>query len=578
MGETGAVAGNVPARPAYRKLDRAVLPQGVAGGASYLAVTILALLVRIVTLNQYVGHLDEPASLLAVDRVAKIGYPIYPSGVLYLQGAVFSYLAAPLAWVYSESSLFHAARLLYLVLALALVPLSMKLVKSLTGSIWVAIFVGILIACDPNLIVWSVTIRPYGWLAVEVIALALLFSMLLEHGPEARLPVGRVVYWLPVLAVIGTFTHIGFWLSAPALALAGLLVWKTALLSTHRAILISGVVCVVPLAVFLLVGRFVGTGSGTGEGNLGSSFVGSHLFSLDRFMTSPKVDWWIWTGNFFEGEFHELMPFLIALVSGVLIVAALTPRNEASERWRAQAIGMLVLVHWSIIFAVTLLVSSDPDPRYLNQVLAIGHILVGLAAWSLWRLAAAHLGMMRRFIQIGVVVVVFILPSLFYAATAAAWRMDYPGGSPDYWTATAWASEHRNPGEVVITALPPSAYFWFSEKEYDDLYFLAGPAEGRRAQRYIKPDANGDPGDYWLGLQSIGSVEQLCTALQEHAGNASIVVDVGRLSAPWALKGVFERVIVGSTVEQYRGANGIVVLSIVPVTSWTPEARAECSR
>jgi hypothetical protein len=553
----------------------ALLPL-IGCGAGYIAVTVLALVIRTVTLNQYVGHIDEPASLLAIKRVAELGYPLYPSGVLYLQGAVFSYIAAPLTWIFSDTSLLHASRVLHLLLALSVVPLSIKLVHYVTDNMWFAVFSGILIAGDPNLIMWGVTIRPYGLLAAEIVAFTFLFTMLLKDGPEARLPVGRVVYWIPILATIGTFTHIGFWLTGPALALVAVLVWGKALLKSHRTILLSGMTCLIPLLAFLLLGRLVSSGSGTGDGNLGSSFVGSHLFNVQRLMEPPYIRWSLWTGNFSEGELHLLLPYLIALVSGVLIYAVLAPISEGSARWKMQTIGTLVLVHWSMIVAAALLVSTDPAPRYLNHVLPIGHILVALAAWKLWQLASPRTGISRWLVHISILVVL-VFPALFHTATAASWRMEHSGGSPDYWEATAWTSENRAYDQVVITTLPSSAYFWFPKHQYDDLFFLAGPEEGRRAQRYIKPMSSGEPGDYWLGLQSIGSTEQLCSTLRDHAGNALIIVDMGRLSAPWALRGQFEQIIRGSALEQYRGHNGVVVMSVVPVEGWTPAARAECA-
>lgn len=548
------------------------------GVASYIVITLIGLVVRVSTLRQYVGHIDEPASLLAIQRVAETGVPMLPSGVLYLQGAVFSYIAAPLGWIFSDTELWDASRSLYLVLALTIIPLSMKLASQISGSPWPAAIVGLLVACDPNIIVWSVTIRPYGLLGFEVIAMMMLFSMLLKDGSDARIPrLGKVVYWIPVLAVLGTFTHIGFWLVFPALALVGILVWRWDLLRSQRSIFLSGIVSLVPLIVFLLMGRFVGTGAGTGEGGVSDSFVGSHLLSVRGLVTSPSLDWRIWTGNFSEGMLHELMPVLIAFASGVLAFAVLSKTGDARDRWRLQITGAIVLVHWTVIFAVTLFVSTDPDPRYLHQVLAIGYVIVGLALWSFWRQAFSYRAFARVVMQAGIVLI-FIVPLVYQIPSAASWRMNESGGSPDYWEATAWAAQNREDEQIVITALPPSAYFWFSEDEFDQLVFLAGPADGQRAQRYIKSNSNGDPGDYWLGVSSIGSTQQLCTVLTDHAGNALIVVDTGRLSAPWALKGQFETIIRGSTSTIYQGTNGVMVVDVTSSDQWTQEAKAECGQ
>lgn len=500
---------------------------------AYVVVAIVGLIIRVATFPQFTGHIDEPASLLAIQRVAETGFPMFPSGVLYLQGAVISYLAAPLAWVFSGESLFAARQVLNLILSMLLIPLSMKLISTITGSIWPAILAGVLIACDPNLIVWSVTLRPYGLLAVEVVAALLLFTMLLKEGPQARIPgLGRVIYLIPILVTLGTFTHIGFWLMIPALTISALMVWKSRLLTTHRSILISGLVSFIPLMVFLLLGRYVGTGAGTGEGGVSDSFVGSHLVDPQRVLESLDPNWWIWVGNFNLGTMHELMPYLIAVMSGALAIKVISRTNPPDDLWRSQAMGIVVVVHWSVIVAVTFLVTTDPDTRHLHQVLALGYMILALAIWCFWQQVGA-LSIWDNIVFRSGIVLLLVLPSLLHGVTRAQLRTETPGGAPDYWQATSWAAEHRDDNQIVILALPTSAYFFFDEEEFDHLMFLAGPENGQRARRYIQPNSFGVNGDYWLGLNSIGATAQLCTTLLGHAGNALIVVDNGRLSAPW---------------------------------------------
>ncbi|MCO5216712.1 MAG: hypothetical protein M9950_11255 [Thermomicrobiales bacterium] len=545
---------------------------------SYAIVTAIGLIIRWVTMRQFVGHIDEPASLLAIKRVAETGVPVFPSGVLYLQGAMFSYLAAPLSWFYAETALWDASRVLYLALAITIVPIIMKLTLLLTDNLWPAIVVGLLVACDPSLIIWSVTIRPYGLLAAEVAALLLLFALLLRDVAEQRVTgVPRPVYWLPVLVLAGTFTHIGFWLALVALAICVLLIWREQLLGAQRPILISGMLSGAPLVAFLLLGRLVGTGAGTGSGGASDSFVGSHLFSLHRMLAGPTMNWWLWTGNFSQGAFHHLLPAVIVLTTGVLISAVTMRTVPTWSNWRVQATGSMILVHWMVISAVALLVTSDPDPRYLNLILAFGYMIVGTAIWYLWQ-HPRFADRLSMYLVRGAVVMLLLVPLWYQAISGASARMGDPGGSPDYWNATAWAAENRSEGQVVIHTLPTSAYFWFSEDELEQVIFLAGPAEGQRAQRYIKPNRDGDPGDYWLGLPSIGSTSQLCTTLTDYAGNALIVVDVGRLSAPWALKGDMETAIRGSTTTVWQGTNGVIVLSVAPMTNWTDAAREVCGR
>ena len=349
-----------PVPSSRRALDRETASHTVARLACYITVLALGLIVRVITIEQYNRQIDEPASLLAIKRVSELGYPLFPSGVLYLQGAVFSYVAAPLAWFFENTALLQATRVLSMCIALSVIPLSMKLVHEITDNSLVALFAGVLVACDPNLIIWSVLIRPYGMLAAETVALLLLFTMLLKHGPDARFLRARVVHWIPVAAAIGTFTHIGFWLAFPALALTAVLIWKHSLLGSHRAILNSGGVSLLPLVAFLLLGRFAGTGSGTSDGAVGSAFVGSHLFTTDRVFDFTDVTWGFWTGSFFEGSFYQLIPYLISLTSGVVIYAVLASPPVESYDWRMAAIGAVALVHWVIICSVVFSFSMIP--------------------------------------------------------------------------------------------------------------------------------------------------------------------------------------------------------------------------
>ena len=546
---------------------------GRLGG--YLSVVALGALLRILTMRQYVGHIDEPASLLAIKQVADLGYPLFPSDVLYLQGAAFSYVAAPLAWFFDNDALLHAARVLHICTALLIIPLSMKLVHCLTNGFPVALLTGILIACDPMLIIWGVAIRPYGLLAAEVVALVLLFTVLVRDGPQARMGFVRIVYWIPAVATLGAFTHIGFALSFAAVATACIMVWRGALLDSARPILFSGAVSVIPFIMFLLLGRFVGVGSGTGNGPLGETFVGSHLFSTQGLTDLSALPWNLWTRNFLEGAFYALMPFLITLMSGVVLHGALSAPTNGSDHWRLQASGSILLVHWSMILVVMIVSSPGADPRYLTQVLPLGYVVLGLAAWRMWVVATQHHPLNRHILRMGTLGLL-VIPALLYTSTASSWRIGDPGGNPGYWQATSWAAEHMSDDHVLLTAMPPAAYFWFPEQRLSSFYFLAGPAGSARTELFTKRDIKGNYVDYWLGITPINSEQRLCEVLRQHAGNAWIVVDVGRLHAPWAFKGRMRNIIVGASTEQYRGPNRIVVMFVDPVDAWRPDARSEC--
>jgi hypothetical protein len=531
---------------------------------------------RVITLRQYTGHIDEPSSLLAIARTAELGYPRFPSGVLYLQGAVFSFLAAPLAWFFSNSSLLDAARVLQVLLASLAIPLAMALVSELGAGRAAALLAGFLIACDPSLIIWGVAIRPYGLLAVEVLALMLVFTRLVRDGPEARIAGTRATWWIPMLALLGTFTHIGFWVTIAPLAVAALLIWRRQLVTTHRNLLVSGAVSLLPLLLFLILGRFVGPGSGTRQDDIGGSFMGSHIFDLPDPLKMSEYEWPLWTGNFLEGGFYQFMPYLLVLVAGVLLSFLLLPNVEPAPV-TAPAIAAVLLVHWGSIGLVILLSAPSAGTRYLLHVLPLGYVLLGCAAWTIWWLTRERDTTIRWLIRVGMLLVL-VAPAMIYGITGARWRIDFPGGNPAYWDATAWVSTEMEPGDVLITAMPPPAYFWFEPDQRGRLYFLAGPAGSERAEQYTKPASDGAPVDYWLGIPSITSEAALCDVLAGHAGSAWIVVDFARLDSPDMLGPTMKPIILGASEERHRAANGVLILHVEAQSAWSPEASAACEQ
>jgi len=549
-----------------RKVDRLFV-------AACAAVTLLALILRAVTMRRAWVQIDEPSSLLAIRMVAEKGYPLFPSDVLYLQGALFSYLAAPLAWVLDGNALLDAARALSLALGLLVVPVAMVLVRYLTASTVAASLTGLLIAGDPNLTAWGITLRPYGLLAGITALASYCFVKLVAEGKGATVAKVRVVTWIPVLAVLGTLTHIGFWLVVPAMALVGLVVWNRSLLTDNRIILIRGAASLAAPVALLLLGRYAGIGNGTGGETTGASFVGSHLFSLSRVIEAPAIRWPIWSNNFGHGLFHESLPFLIALCGGALIFAALAPAGDAGRRTGG---AVVVLIHWITILIVGVFVVNDPQPRYLVHILPLGYVILGVAAALLWRAATWHARMARVAIRLALAAIV-VLPSLANAASAANWRMGVAGHDADYWNITQWVGNRYEDGQYVITALPPAAAFWFPPEVVDErMYFLAGPEGRNRTRRYAKAMEDGTTGDYWLGMPPIGSTDALCQVLAEHAGNAWVIVDSARLGASWAYKGDMADVITGSTEVRHKGDGRSLALFVKPVRRWDRDLTRPC--
>lgn len=536
-------------------------------------VTLLGLILRIITLRQAWVQIDEPASLLAIEMVTTKGYPLFPADVLYLQGAVFSYLAAPLAWVYSGNDLLDATQWVYLFIALSVVPLSMVLTCYVTSSNTAAALTGILVACDSTLIQWGVAIRRYGFLTAETVLGVYCFVKLLGDGKDARIAGVRSLYWISILGFIGTFTHIGFWLVIPGLYLVAMIHWKWLLLTANREILISGAIPLLGPVAFVILGKYVGLENSTGGTNTMESFVGTHLFSVKTLFDSPAIRWTTWTNSFNIGSFHESIPFMVFACSGVLALQSLTIKNPG----RATSLTAVLCSHWAIVLIVTIFVPVDPKPRYLIQALPLGYVIIGSAAAIVWQLASSHQIINRTAVTLALVILL-IFPTVSNSVTAANWRMDQPGYDNDYWHITEWVGENYEGGQYVLTTLPPAAYFWFSKEIIENYtYFLAGPDGSNRARRYVKTHVDGFIGDYWLGIPPIGTVASLCTILRDYAGNAWIIIDRTRLDASWSFKGDMANVILGTTEVRYQGPDRSLALFVRPVSEWDAKLTSRCS-
>ncbi len=143
-----------------------------------------------------------------------------------------------------------------------------------------------------------------------------------------------------------------------------------------------------------------------------------------------------------------------------------------------------------------------------------------------------------------------------------AWRFEHPVVHPDHTAAFAYVVEHRAPGEPVIAALPAVAYLALGNS--DDLFFLAGPEDGPRAQRYTRRTASGLLVDYWVGVDAIVSPTELRRTLAAHPG-AWVVVDEERLEASWAYAGAMTDAIRATTVTAYEAPGAALVLRADPV-------------
>jgi hypothetical protein len=385
----------------------------------------------------------------------------------------------------------------------------------------------------------------------------------------------------PMVFAVGTFTHIGIWLLLAPLGVVSLMLWGRSLWGSNRAILASGIACLLPLMAFLALGELVGTGSGTSTNQAGKAFVGSHLFSWRQFLEMPGPRLNLWVDNFRQGPLQWVLPITIAGASVGLWVWTRSLREREGSSWQAAAVRSVIVLHWLMVLEVVFLVDMDPDPRYLVHALPLGYVIVAAGIARLWevvqeRTSAARSALHRRAVRVGSAALagVVVVAVVSYGLLGAEWRVGFAGGNPDYWGATQWAAEHTEEGTLILSALPPAAWFWF---EPEDVAFLAGPEGSNRALRYTKQNQQGEPGDYWLGSPSVQSTGQLCEILADPSRPIVVVVDRARLQARWGFRGEMHDIIVGTTTRAFTGINGTLVLTVLPPDEWSPEATALCA-
>ena len=109
-----------------------------------------------------------------------------------------------------------------------------------------------------------------------------------------------------------------------------------------------------------------------------------------------------------------------------------------------------------------------------------------------------------------------------------------------------------------------------SPVDRDDVYFLAGPQDRPRAERYTRPGPDGHLIDYWVGVEAIVAASDLRNLLAAHP-DAWVVVDEQRLYASWApYAGAMTEVIEEMTTTVFATPDGALVLRAAPSSDLRP--------
>ena len=135
----------------------------------------------------------------------------------------------------------------------------------------------------------------------------------------------------------------------------------------------------------------------------------------------------------------------------------------------------------------------------------------------------------------------------------------------DYQDAAAYVADRHQEGELVIAALTaPIALAGVPEA---DIRFLPGPSSRTRARRYTRITSDGVYRDFWLGVPSIVTAQQLCATLKNHPGSW-VIVDGSRLRSNSFYGGEMQDVIEAGSDVVFTGGKGVQVRQIHAQAAW----------
>lgn len=465
-------------------------------------------------------HVDEPASVLAFQQVAHTGTPFLPSGVLYLQGAVLSYLSAPLTWWGLDTPDVPSwIRAVPMLAGTAAIVASWRLGRDVGP--WVGLASAAVVALDPVGVQWSAHLRPYSLLQLVTLLIAWRTATLLQRRT------GDIVL-LPVLFALGAFTHLLVTVLLPGMLCAALWVHGRALLSERRDVLYTGLGCGVGPALVVLLNRVFAVSSASSSDAAGAvSFVGNHLLDPAKLLSPTLYAWGNLLARYGWAE----------LALGLLIVPLL---GLAWQQWRGQVDRSDPRAVWllgAVGIALIAFLSPTNQQRYVLHL----HTLVLLSA-------VGSLACIPRVLAGGLAALLLVGDGLGLQATwATAPR------SVDYRPLHAHLQNYHVPGEPIVTPMP-ALTAWYLPDRKADIVFLAGVEDSPRPGRYTHPGPDGAPRDFWLGTPSVVSTDSWCTFFEENP-RAWVFWDLRRVRTPDVFKGDTARLL--RTLEiRAKGADG----------------------
>ncbi len=534
-------------------------PPGVGLRVYVVVILLLAvvagLFFRLTYLHTISLHVDEFISLLAVRAILQHKVPLLPSGTLYEQGLLFSYLEALVMRLFGFGA--QAGRAVSLIVSVATIPLLYWVGKKLFSSP-VGLVTATLGALSAESIAWGARVRMYALLQL----LVLLSIWFLWRGAIQQDHAGY--RWLSIVCYVGAlFTHPVSVLLFPPLLL-GLLLLRGA-----RSLLRPSSVAEFAVPVLGILTTFV----------LKMVAQPGQLEALAeaRPYLEPSVD--------ITAGFRPLAPFfvsqqqlpltLLAGVGFIILVIGLVSSVRGRTSIDVVPLEPKTALFLYVIFGATLLEMVfvvGPTWRDVRYLFMLAPCLFLVASWTAvfiinwigehverrgvgWITTSSTLEPIARPATCLIVAWGFLLclPSATSVISRQEWGYDQ---------AFEYLQGHWRDGDTVLTIVPFACDLYLPHCDYY--------ASGRGYEEYVF-EREGNLVDRWVGATLLDSATQLDGVLRA-SSRTWFVVDGWRLAARYDLE------FIRTVVEQMDVAHEVQGVRVLLAEAYRPQPRPRISK
>ncbi len=463
-----------------------LLTEGTERGLSY-AVGLLAALaglgLRLAYASQASLYLDEFTTIWAAQRVLSSGLPRFPSGAVYTQGLIFTYLEA-VALALGSTFNTLLARLPSLILGVAVLALTCYAARRLFRTLPVGL-AALWLAIDAQAILWSGRARTYTLLQLLVL---LAFLAWYQGAVDGDRPGPR---WLAMgLLVAALVDQPLILLLLPPLAILALAARGWSWLRQPVVWLQSGAMVVAVAARWFLYQLMVP--AGTTATAMPRAFVD---------LSQPFAAWDALVPFFTDP--NRVVPAL--LLAGGAIWLLLRPRSGAPA-WRRPVLSIAFVLAFVMAEMLLVVGATWREPRYLYPLvplLFLGGEGVGMPALRGLARRLPRLSFRSALVVLTTALVILgvwlAYPDAYAAATHNEWGYD---------RALLGVGKAWTEGDALATIAPAAAFAMLGHCDY------LAVEEGAQA---LVVERDGRLVDGWTGLPLLDSPARLVEALEEHA-------------------------------------------------------------